>query len=217
MTLSAVCAPPLSAADYERIFHTVFSVTEPFVDPTTSCVLFSMVGALILKTRYGRPAQFCAGAAAYVVEEYDDGGTILLFGVDGPGGFRPVGNLFHCWVEVDGWVIDFMAPLFGEALRHREGGPARLPRKMFQRRYADIVNAVRAGQQPPFGLVRDAALTVELADAFLRSPERNLVEACMQWFAPTPQVMPPTFNLLETTQNKLMTLKLHGPRVEGSW
>ena len=69
------------------------------VAPDVAGILFSFFGAQILKNHYDLNALPKAGVAAYQL---------------GEGSKRVIDDAeeFHCWVEVDGWLIDFMAPSF---------------------------------------------------------------------------------------------------------
>src|SRR2546427_6546693 len=44
---------------------------------------------------------------------------------------------FHAWIQCDEYVIDFMAPMFPEACTSA-GHPFIAPRRMFQKKWADM-------------------------------------------------------------------------------
>jgi hypothetical protein len=48
---------------------------------------------------------------------------------------------FHAWVECDGWLIDFMAPITGVALR-QDGVNWPVPGRMLQKYLADRKNCL---------------------------------------------------------------------------
>lgn len=82
-------------------------------DPTKACLFFAVAGAFLLK-RHHKLNSACpvAGVAGYSLRTpkqlRDD------FGKAKAKPFVSDSNNFHCWVEVDGWIVDLMAPFFDE-------------------------------------------------------------------------------------------------------
>ena len=95
--------------DYERIFRVAYSVLHG-MDARTgrACVFFAMVGAAILHTFYKKQALIAAGAAFYRVD--DRSNTVIAFGQLDGGQPRSSHAAFHCWLQCDGVLLDFMAP-----------------------------------------------------------------------------------------------------------
>ena len=92
---------------------------------------------------------------------------------------------FHCWVEADGWLLDFMAPKFG-ALKRTEF-TARS--KMFQKPVADMAEhpnyMTRAGD---FFLTHNSDLSESvLMPVVEHLGVQDLAKLCSQWFKKTPK------------------------------
>ena len=71
------------------------------------------IGALIMNKHYKIPARAVAGGFALCVEP----GKNMLFGRDGGGIVHFDEDGFHMWVQTETHVIDFMSPLYQEALK----------------------------------------------------------------------------------------------------
>lgn len=114
--------------DYERIFQIVSAVIESEGGDTShSCIHYSIFGANILSDHFGlRPKVRCGFAAYHLGEDQQ----VLCFGEKTPLGMTCTSDGFHCWIEADGWLIDFMAPRFGEL----KATAFTMQPKMFQRR-----------------------------------------------------------------------------------
>src|SRR5262245_48945177 len=122
--------------DYERAFRVMYSVlTSVGAITTRSCLFFSIAGALILQRFYNKRAFPIAGSFSYFVDQPDlhSGAPILVSYTNN----RSSRDKFHCWIECEGWVIDFMSPLFREALAIA-GSDIAIPRRMFQKPHSTI-------------------------------------------------------------------------------
>jgi hypothetical protein len=67
--------------------------------------------------------------------------NVVVYGREENGIFVNNEKAFHAWVECDGWLIDFMAPVMGVALR-QDGVDWPVPRRMLQKRLADRKNSL---------------------------------------------------------------------------
>ena len=116
--------------EYERIHQIIKSIIlGECADPLVSCTFFAFYGAYVLKKHYKLKAEVKVGLAAYHVGVNCDA---ILFGEKIGDEVTSSITGFHCWVECDGWAIDFMAPLFSEIAKQR--GASSLPSpKMFQK------------------------------------------------------------------------------------
>ena len=124
--------PPITLPEYERLFRTIHAVVaNEKGDPTKACLFFAVAGAYLLK-RHHKLSSACpiAGVAGYNLRTPTN--FAIVFG-------RPEGDTlvadvdnFHCWVEVDGWIVDLMAPLFDE-IAPADRKVETIPRFMFQK------------------------------------------------------------------------------------
>jgi len=77
---------------------------------------------------------------------------------------------FHAWVQCDGYIIDFMAPIFPETCASSDH-PFTVPRRMFQRKWIDMVPShEHLDQEGDFYLVPNLALIIDLRKSFLQNP-----------------------------------------------
>ena len=115
----------IKQTDYHRIYRVINSLlVSQNADPASASMYFSTFGAFILQQHYKVKAVPKGGLAAYNL-----GGTVLLFADHREDGYvTGAGENFHCWVEADGWAIDFMAPAFSQG-----SDALSVPAKMFQR------------------------------------------------------------------------------------
>lgn len=118
--------------DYERIFEIISGVVESEDgDPAYACIYYSLFGAAILVDHFELDAKVRCGLAAY---HLGDDNEVLCFGELTDAGVTSSSEGFHCWVEADGWLLDFMAPNFGKLKNtYFTARP-----KMFQKRLSDM-------------------------------------------------------------------------------
>src|SRR5262245_17111712 len=102
----------IKQTDYNRIFRVISSllINENASDAVAS-MYFSTFGAFILAHHFKIKATPKGGLAAYNLA-----GTVMLFADHRDDGYvTGAGENFHCWVEAEGWAIDFMAPAFSQS------------------------------------------------------------------------------------------------------
>jgi hypothetical protein len=126
--------------DYERIFRVIFTVLDERAHTTHACVFFALIGAMILERKYKIKAIPMAGAAAFLFDAHSDPKNLWLFGWFENQVLVSANDAFHCWIEADGVVIDFIAPLFVETFR-AAGSPSIVPRRMFQKPQSEMANS----------------------------------------------------------------------------
>ncbi len=129
----AAYKPLLPLRDFQRIFQVLHGmVLYEGLDPAKSCMFFNVIGAAILNKHYGLEANPVVGAVAFCLDHTNE--VILAFGdeVDGTLTTSKAKGSFHCWVEVEGWLIDFSSPLYREIL-FSIGVVNRCGRKVFQK------------------------------------------------------------------------------------
>src|SRR5690348_14921053 len=102
--------PIVTLANYTRI-HSVIRAVLDGADAMTAeaCVFFAMAGSYVLEKHHNISATPRAGAAFYCVGQKKPA-TVLSFARFEDGGVVSDSKSFHCWVESEGWAIDFMAP-----------------------------------------------------------------------------------------------------------
>ncbi|MDO6590175.1 MULTISPECIES: DUF2026 family protein [Rhodobacterales] len=198
--------------DYERIHRIISSVVSHHGnDPAHSCMWFSFFGAHILRSHYKVAATVRCGLAAFYVCDKNE---ILFFGEMTDDGGTGALDKFHCWIEADGWVIDFMAPAFPNLM----GPSLQINPKMFQQRQSDMVVNFKDLRHPgDYFLAPTDHLTEARLKHLVEEPiYDDLVEICTQWFAKSPRKMR---SKIEMTINsgKKVALNLSGPSVRGRW
>jgi hypothetical protein len=208
--------PLLPLADYQRIFRVIHSVLES-VDANipAASFFFSVTAAQILKKYYKMNAYPVAGAAFYLVSKEGDGA--LSFGVIEDGKVDSNSDAFHCWVQCEGVVLDFMAPIFQELLA-AAGHPMSLPRQMFQKDVTRMCASTEALQlQGDFSLTPNLALTRELLQQFMgKAALSNLSQVCVDWYRKPPKELDSDL-LMQGAEGPGTRIKLSRLQVTGVW
>ncbi|HLD63895.1 MAG: hypothetical protein A2522_05835 [Gallionellales bacterium RIFOXYD12_FULL_53_10] len=209
--------PPLTLPEYERLFRIIHAVVEnEGGDSSKACLFFGIAGAHLLSSHHRfKTARLVAGIAGYNLRTPTNL-SIVLGKVEG-GELLSNEDHFHCWIEVDGWIIDFTAPLFDEMAPAERKGAA-VPRLMFQK-------PVLAGARSFDGLntpgayihVPNAELTAALMIHFAQKPAHSdLIGICEQWHVRPPKKMAPSVGIGDQHGN-LNEVRLSRIRVEGAW
>lgn len=200
----------IKQSDYHRIYRVINSLlVAANADPATASMYFSTFGAFILKQHYKLAATPKGGLAAYRL-----GDTTLLFADHRDDGHvTGAGENFHCWVEAEGWMIDFMAP----ALPQTDGNLA-LPSKMFQRPLAGMAQSINDLQTSGdfFCKHEPEAMARNFADWQKHAMIGDMATVAAQWFRKTPKQMPSYISIEEGT-GKARTIPLVGNSLSGSW
>lgn len=198
--------------DYERIHRIISSIARhEGNDPAYSCMLFSVFGAHILQQHFNVEPKVRCGLAAYYIGGKNE---VLCFGERTENGVTGVLENFHCWIEVSGWVVDFMAPAFPALL----GPDTPLEPKMFQKRQSDMVTDINDLKVPgDYFLWPADDLTEDRLKQFREYPiYGDLAQICTQWFTKNPKKIRPKIGVLDN-KGKQVTLSLSGPSVKGRW
>lgn len=205
----------ISFADYQRIFRVIFTVLDERAHTHAACIFFAMVGAGILREHYNVRAIPVSGAAAFAVSEDDS--LIATFGKIDNGELISAGDAFHCWVECNGYVVDFMAPLFHESLR-ASGHQCSIPRRMFQRPIDQMDPMfTHFTHEGAFHLVPDLEQSkAMLANFNARPASTDLANVCSSWYKRPPKRIRDTLDMQDDL-GKITKLKLHGPEISGVW
>ena len=178
--------PLLPLPDYQRIYEVVYSVLQASEVAVThrSCLLFATAGLMILRDTYRLPATLSAGCMAMMVNEA--AADVVVYGRMGESDKRSDEDAFHAWVECDGWLIDFMAPIMGVAMRE-DGYAKPVPRQLLQKRLENGKASPEAIQRAgEFYLEHDRDLTESLLD-YQSVGFFDLVKVCQSWHRRPPR------------------------------
>jgi hypothetical protein len=207
--------------DYIRIFRVVNAVISSVGNSgNSSSLFFSVAGAALLKQFYGKDSRVLVGAAFYLLD--DTTNSVLAVTKNGAGQFGN-GNadsdrdVFHTWLECEGQILDFQAPLFPETLV-RSGNTVRVPRKMFQKprdaMSADPASLEKVGD---FYLALNLTLTNLLVPGIMgHQSSLDLIHICLTWFVKPPKVIPRQFSIIEDS-GKAVKLELSTIDLAGAW
>jgi len=208
--------PLLPLADYQRIFRVIDSVLESVeANIPAASFFFSVTAAQILKKYYKLNAFPVAGAAFYQISKEDSGA--LSFGV--LGGEQVDSNIdaFHCWVQCEGVVLDFMAPVFQELLA-AAGHAVSVPRQMFQKELSRMcVGPQSLTQAGDFFLESNLALTRDLLQQFMsKAALSNLSQVCLDWYRKPPKELDSDL-VMQGAEGPGTSIKLNRVQVVAAW
>lgn len=211
----ALPRPVLPFLDYQRIYQVIYSVLEASASAHThrACIFFASAGVLILRDHYNLKATLSAGSMALMVDE--SAAKVVVYGREENGKWVYDADGFHAWVECDGWLIDFMAPIMGDAMR--EGGhDVRIPRNMLQKRLIDgkphIEEIAHVGD---YFYHHDAAVAETILDT-QGAAFGDLINACERWFRKPSKSMPP-LSMHADGFKEPVPLVLRAPAIVGAW
>lgn len=202
----------LKLKDYERIYKVINSVIRnEGADPSISCLFFSAYGSYILRHHYKLEAHPRAGLASYHVGGNNDA---LLFAEESEGQITGYLDAFHCWVEVEGWVIDFMAPAFKDIKELQ----CKIPSLMFQKRASEMVGSLtELRKKGDFYLESTIESTAKHMKVLgTKKAYQDLAEICVQWYSKPPKKIHP-FIGIEDQNGKRNKVSLAGYSVVGAW
>lgn len=198
--------------DYERIFRIISAIVESEDgDPKHACVQYSLFGANILVDHFKLDAKVRCGLATYHLGDDDQ---VLCFGEKSSSGIMSTNEGFHCWVEANGWLLDFMAPKFGQIKRT---GFTAQPR-MFQRRVSEMTvhpnDMTRAGD---FFLMHNTELSDSLLMPIVEHLGiQDLARLCSQWFRKAPKTIPITAATMDQN-GKMRPVTLKAVSIKSNW
>ncbi len=198
---------------YQRIYQVIYSVLEASEVARThrACIFFTIAGTLILRQHYKLHATISAGFMGMMVD--DKSASVAMYGRigNGPESDR---RAFHAWVECQGWLVDFMAPIMGMAITE-DGHPLNVPRRMLQKPLAEqkasINDLERVGD---FYLEHDSALAESLIDS-QSAGSIDLVNVCLTWYRRPPSALKEL--ALGGNQGTPKKLVICAPSIEGVW
>jgi hypothetical protein len=202
--------------DYERIYQTIYSVLKSEdANVTHSCLYFAVFGAFILETHYKIRANPVAGVAGYRIGH--DEKNVLMFAELIGDKLTATSNGFHCWIEADGWLIDFMAPIF-PLLMAVIGHSKPCGRKMMQKRLSLVTTSAASLQSiGDFYCIPDLERTNELMTYFQSKPSNaNLAQISANWFKRPPKKMSKEIQIYDG-KGKTNQVSLIGEMLDGVW
>jgi Protein of unknown function (DUF2026) len=204
----------LPLPDYQRIYQVIYSVLEASDIALThrACIVFAAVGTMILRDQYGLPATISAGCMALMVDEQK--ANVVIYGREEDGVFVNDERAFHAWVDCDGWLIDFMAPIMGVSLQE-DGRDWHVPRWMLQKPLTD--RKARIGEIQHLGeffLRHDRSLTESLIDG-QSVLSGDLMKVCLAWFRRPPKRLKDI--ALADSHGPAKTLVVRAPSIDGVW
>lgn len=207
--------PPISNADYQRIFRTAYSILERDTpDLTKACYHINSIGALILRKHYGIDARPVVGFAAYMLDEKTR--FIVIFGDLAEQVIDREGPNSHCWITTGDWHIDFMAPLFPE-LTKAANYPKCEPRMFCKPAHLgknSLDDLKRAGDF--FEWPHEEKTKSHLTEVFGKPAFQDLADIVCQWFRKPPAPMLKSIPI-GTQKGEIYEVRLSDIRMIGSW
>ena len=212
--LSIRSRPPLTLPECERLFRVIHAVIESEeADSSKACIFFGIAGAFLLSQNHRfKSARPVAGVAGYNLRTPTN--LAIILGTLENGEWSSDEDNFHCWIEVDGWIVDLTAPLFDSMAPFERKG-AIVPSLMFQKPAStdfEDMNTPGAYMHLP-----NPELTVALMTHFAQMPAHaDLIGICQQWYKPPPKKMVPSIEIGDQ-HGQLKEVRLSPLRLEGSW
>lgn len=200
----------ITRSNYDRIYQVINSILRSEgADPTLACVFFAGFGSYILKRHFGITAQPRGGLAAYRFE----GNDRVIFGEMVEGGFTGDADSFHCWVEANGWVIDFMAPAFSQL-----NSIMNIPAKMFQRPLSAMAPTLDDLDNPGDFFLRssDQSTAKHMSVLTTRQAYADMAEIAVHWFKKDPKKMRATIDIGDQA-GRVKAVPLVGEPLQGTW
>jgi hypothetical protein len=200
----------IKQSDYHRIYSIINSlVVSEKGNPAVACMFFSVFGSFILKQHFNINAAPKGGLAAYRLDN-----NFMLFGdMKDDGYVSGDGENFHCWVEADGWALDFMAPAFA-GLEHGKD----VPSKMFQKPMSEMaksVNDVERSGDFYYGSTPQA--TAQRFAHWKNNPMiGDLADLAVLWFRKSPKKMMGAMTVADQN-GKPTEVRLSGRPLVGTW
>ncbi len=202
--------------DYKRI-HNVISSSLYSADlgVFNNCASFSIIASLLLKEHYSINAKPQAGLAGYIVGDEEEHN--LMFAEYTEGKLSYSQENFHCWVEADGWIIDFMSPLFPHLLNQNYDGIS-CKAKMFQKEFTRMVSSPNDLKSfGDFFQFFDPTFTNEIVDIFFEYPiNTDVAKACCNWYRKPPEKIKRCIDLFDRN-NRPKKFTLKETSIKDSW
>ena len=209
--------PPVTFQEYELLFRTIHAIlANEESDPSKACVFFAMAGSFLLGQHHGLgSARPMAGFAGYNLRLPSN--LVLLLGA--VQGTEPTSTeeAFHCWIEVDGYILDLTAPLFDQmAPTERKG--RRVPPQLFQKpKGTGVASTQELNVSGSYMHVPNPSLMAALTARFAGLPANaDLVNICAQWYTKPPKKMAPYVGV-GNQHGQVAQVSLSRIKLEGAW
>lgn len=198
----------IKQTDYHRIYSVINSLLlSENANPATASMYFSVFGAYLLKQHFKINATPKSGLAAYRL-----GDNIMVFADQKEDGFvTGDGENFHCWIEANGWAIDFMAPAF------TLNGTA-LPPKMLQKPLDSMARDINSLQTSGdfFYVSTPSATAHRFAGWKDAAAIGDLARLAEIWFRKAPKKMMPSMTVTDEFGAQKQ-VQLTGKPLTGTW
>ena len=208
---------PINLPDYHRAFRVMHGILESEnATPQKACLFFANAGAAILRKHYRLNAVVNAGAAFYKLDD-NESSQILSYADVSTDGFTSHSAAFHAWIECDGWIIDFMAPFFPEAMEDAQINNS-FPRKMFQKNMSSMARSINDLEQiGDFFHEPNLGLTQELQSHLSKNrANADLENIVVKWFARNPKKLPAAIPIRDQN-GKINHVNLSKLSIDGAW
>ena len=202
----------LKFKDYGRIYKVINSIIKSEGgDPSACCVFFGVYGANILSKHYKINATPKAGLAVYHI---GNDNRAITFGEEHEGSLTGENKAFHCWIEANGWVIDFMAPAFPQLDVIKDP----ISSKMFHKPLSDMASSPYNLKNPGDFFLHSTSSSTDKHLQFLSTNKiyKDLDVVCSSWYVKPPKKIPKTFSV-NNSKGDQITYHLSGNQNEGTW
>ncbi len=208
--------PILPLKDFQRIFQTIHGVVlSEGLDALTSCYFFAITGSEILKSHYKLKAIPVAGSVVYNLDNLNE--VVIAFTNEFHSNSPIVEKPHHCWVQVEGWFIDFTSPLFPEIL-NSGGLDHTCRRKMFQKPLTEASGSISEldttgsfyYQSDPF--LSSEAIGVSSSNQVCV----DLQQICVSWYKRPPKKMIETIRI-RNGEGHIKSASRTPIQIEGAW
>lgn len=200
--------------DYERIYKTINAIIlNEGADPTVSCTFFAFYGAKILKDHYKIDAKAVAGSCCYHLGN----DNALTFGEFSGDELVSNSNAFHGWIIAEGWLVDFMAPVFPDIMK-KQNPNLSLPSKMMQKRIEQMSSEViNLGESGEFYFLIDPEMIKDRVSYLSSSPAfADLAYICSKWYKKPPKKMIKAIPISDGKGTERM-VSLSGRAISAAW
>ena len=198
--------------DYQQIFNIIHSVYNGIENNReANCMFYNLAGSIILKKKYSIKADPIIGAACFRLIKYPD--PLLVLGINNNGMLESTLDSFHCWIDVNQYVIDFTAPLFNEYVIKAKGQYI-IPRKMFLKEKSKMSNKfIEVGD---FIVKPNRQLTdIKIEEGLKNRSVSDLINICLDWYKKPP--LNPINSYKISANSVIKNLVLQNIVLSGSW
>ena len=208
--------PVITLKEYETIFRVLYAVSHSVGNTTgKACLFYNVIGALVLAERFKKKARPVMGAAFFRV--HDPSATVLSYSRLIDGIPSSDAEAFHCWVECEGFLIDFTAPVFRESFAE-SGQQLAINRQMLQKPLSQMASTVNdLSSEGDFWLLPNPELSNELLAKFLQKPApSDLAKVCLSWVAKPSKKTPEVFAMMNDL-GEVSNMKLPNIHLVSAW